>query len=100
MALQDQLHKVAGRLGSRELWFSFFPESPISVSLTDKNIIFKFYFCIFLNLGEESLAFDILEQLTHVERFDMVLLFMSAKEKNGMCYSKLPLWFAIWKAVF
>ena len=33
------------------------------------------------------MACDILEQLTHVERFDMVLLFMSAKEKNGMCYS-------------
>lgn len=34
--------------------------------------------------GEESLACDILEQLTHVERFDMVLLFMSAKEKNEL----------------
>ena len=33
------------------------------------------------------MAFDILEQLTHVERFDMVLLFMSAEEKNGMRYS-------------
>ncbi|CAH3194909.1 unnamed protein product [Porites evermanni] len=41
--------------------------------------------------GEESLAFDILEQLTHVERFDMVLLFMSAKEKNELqqLFSKL-----------
>lgn len=67
--------------------FPFFPESPISVSLTDENFFFKFYFCAFLNIGGESLAFDILEQLTHVERFDMVFLFMSAKEKNGMCYS-------------
>ena len=37
----------------------------------------------FLFLGEEKLACDILEQLSHVERFDMVLLFMSAKDKNG-----------------
>jgi len=51
-----------------------------------------FYFCTFLNLGEESLAYDILEQLTHVERFDMVLLFMSAKEKNGMCNSVRATW--------
>ena len=71
----------------KTLIFLFFPESPISVSLTDENFFFKFYFCAFLNIGEESLAFDILEQLTHVERFDMVLLFMSAKDKNGMCYS-------------
>ena len=63
-------------------------EKTLIFSVTDwKNIIFNFCFCTFLNLGEESLAFDILEQLTHVERFDMVLLFMSAKEKNGMCYS-------------
>ena len=38
-------------------------------------------FVIFL--GEEKLACDILEQLSHVERFDMVLLFMSPTEKNG-----------------
>ena len=34
-------------------------------------------------LGEEKLACTILEQLTKVERFDMVLLFLSAEEKNG-----------------
>ena len=34
-------------------------------------------------LGEEKLAGTILEQLTKVERFDMVLLFLSAEEKNG-----------------
>lgn len=34
--------------------------------------------------GEEKLACDILEQLSHVERFDMVLLFMSAKEKDEL----------------
>ena len=39
------------------------------------------FFVIFL--GEEKLACDILEQLSHVERFGMVLLFMSATEKNG-----------------
>lgn len=41
--------------------------------------------------GEGKLACDILEQLSHVERFDMVLLFMSAKEKNELqqLFSKL-----------
>ena len=34
-------------------------------------------------LGEENLAWNILDQLSHVERFDMVLLFMSSKEKKG-----------------
>ena len=34
-------------------------------------------------LGEEKLACTILDQLTKVERFDMVLLFLSAEEKNG-----------------
>lgn len=29
------------------------------------------------------MAWDILEQLSHAERFDMVLLFMSSKEKKG-----------------
>ena len=33
--------------------------------------------------GEEKLACHILEELSHVERFDMVLLFMSSKEKKG-----------------
>lgn len=34
--------------------------------------------------GEEKLACTILEQLTKVERFDMVLLFLSAEEKNEL----------------
>ncbi|CAH3162104.1 unnamed protein product [Pocillopora meandrina] len=34
--------------------------------------------------GEEKLACHILEELSHVERFDMVLLFMSSKEKKEL----------------
>jgi len=34
--------------------------------------------------GEEKLACTILEQLTQVERFDMVLLFLSTEEKNEL----------------
>ena len=37
----------------------------------------------YILLGEDNLAWDILEQLSHVERFDMVVLFMSSKEKEG-----------------
>lgn len=41
--------------------------------------------------GEEKLACHILEELSHVERFDMVLLFMSSKEKKELqqLFSKL-----------
>jgi len=41
--------------------------------------------------GEENLAWDILEQLSHVQRFDMVVLFMSSKEKEELqqLFSKL-----------
>lgn len=41
--------------------------------------------------GEEKLACNILEELSHVERFDMVLLFMSSKEKKELqqLFSKL-----------
>ncbi|XP_078383577.1 sperm-associated antigen 1-like [Oculina patagonica] len=41
--------------------------------------------------GEEKLAWDILEQLSQAERFDMVLLFMSSKEKRELqqLFSKL-----------
>lgn len=38
----------------------------------------------FVPQGEEKLACAILEQLTHVERFDVVLLFLSTKEKNEL----------------
>ena len=33
--------------------------------------------------GEEKLACHILEELSHVERFDMALLFMPSREKKG-----------------
>ncbi|XP_066023356.1 RNA polymerase II-associated protein 3-like [Pocillopora verrucosa] len=41
--------------------------------------------------GEEKLACHILGELSHVERFDMVLLFMSSKEKKELqqLFSKL-----------
>jgi len=47
--------------------------------------------------GEENLAWDILEQLSHVERFDMVLLFMSSKEKKELqqLFSKLQASFSL-----
>ena len=36
-----------------------------------------------ISLGEENLAWDILDELSHAERFDMVLLFLSSKDKKG-----------------
>ena len=40
--------------------------------------------------GEEKSAFEILSRLHEVQRFDMVLMFLSPKDKNGEAVSLPP----------